>query len=303
MSTMSAQTGTERSMADRHTNDSAATLRIEHEAGGAARSLEIGLVEGGCWSGLLGPWAMPGAGALDAMEAFLGSNGAPLSGTVRLHGCASACLLPLLWIKTIWGVGGDVRCSIVWDRVADHEGVRGRQAAGKLACLLADEVVCGDAETALAVWGVEVAPPGDAGTGMGSEGDEAFDLLTNIIDHWDSDLRHRTLASDWNESVRRALLNAAMLGKTRVAIYGAGTHTRAVGEALMEPGVEIVCLIDDDARRHGQRMWGYEIVSREAALAKGLDAVVLSANSIEDLLWERSGVFREAGVTVSRLYG
>ena len=83
--------------------------------------------------------------------------------------------------------------------------------------------------------------------------DKAFDLLTNIIDHWDSDLRHRTLASDWNESVRRALLNAAMLGKTRVAIYGAGTHTRAVGEALMEPGVEIVCLIDDDARRHGAR--------------------------------------------------
>ncbi len=71
----------------------------------------------------------------------------------------------------------------------------------------------------------------------------------------------------------------------------------------MEPGVEIACVIDDDARRHGDRLWGYEIVSRERALELGLDAVVISANSIEGRLWERAGVFRDAGISVLRLYG
>ena len=71
----------------------------------------------------------------------------------------------------------------------------------------------------------------------------------------------------------------------------------------MEPGVEIVCMVDDDERRHGERLWGYEIVSRERALELNLDAVIISANSIEDRLWENAAAFREAGVATIRLYG
>ena len=262
---------------------------------GGKAEFGIELTTGGCWSGLLGPWAMPGAGALDEMAEVFGGQGRGGLVRVTLSGCPSACLLPLLWVRTIWDARGEAEVVLDWRGVQAPGGERGRQAAGRLACVLADRVECDDPGLALSAWGIGVAGGGDS--------EEAFDLLTNIVDHWDSDLHHMTLASDWNEAVRRALANCVLLGHTRVGVYGAGTHTRAVGEALMEPGVEIVCVIDDDARRHGDRLWGYEIVSRERALGLGLDAVVISANSIEDRLWARAEVFRDAGVSVMRLYG
>ncbi len=285
-----------------------AEIAVRIDRGGESTTLDIACSADSCWASLLGPWPVPEDGSIDAMDRVLGDGpadgpaGGPAGGEitrVTLAGCPSGCLLPLLWLRTIWcarpGPGTSTECVLDWARVEDHAGARGRQAAGMLACALADRVVCGDPTRALAVWGVDTGAPAPA--------EEAFDLLTNIIDQWDSDLQHMTLASDWSEAVRRALLNCAMLGRRRVALYGAGTHTRGVGDALMEPGVEIVCLIDDDSRRHGDRLWGYEIVSREDALGRELDAVIISANSIEDLLWERAGVFRERGVVVTRLYG
>ncbi|MEO0482158.1 MAG: hypothetical protein AAF138_00875 [Planctomycetota bacterium] len=91
-------------------------------------------------------------------------------------------------------------------------------------------------------------------------------------------------------------------GAKRVALYGAGTHTRAIGEALMDPEVEIVAIIDDDARRSGERMWGYPVVTRAQAIELKPDAVLLSANSIEEQLWQNSADLRSAGIRVARLY-
>lgn len=282
-------------MTDVCADNAVGSIAIRGErAGGAPVRLSLQLSAESCWSGLLGPWPLPSAGAIDAMDAVLGGEQGGFE-RITLVGCPSACLLPMLWIRTIWCAGDKTELVIEWDRVADHGGVRGRQASGVLACAMADWVECADPGRAETVWGVDLADPGSS--------EDAFDLLTNIVDCWDTDLHRTVLASDWNESVRRALANCALLGHRRVGVYGAGTHTRASGDALMEPGVEIVCVIDDDARRHGDRMWGYEIVSRERAIGLGLDAVVISANSIEDRLWERAGVFRDAGVPVMRLYG
>jgi len=267
-------------------------LRIVAVKDGDERGFVQELSRTSCWGRLLGPWALPREGAIDELGAFLGA-GRP--DEIRLRGCPSACLLPLLWIRTIWFSNDWPRLVIEWDRVDDPAGQRGRQAAGKLACLLCDEIRCAEDAQARAYWGIEPEAP--------LAGEAAFDLLTNLVDLWDTDLDRVTQASQWNEAMRRALVRCGAGGHRRVGIYGAGTHTRAVGDALMEPSVEIACLIDDDARRHGERMWGYEIVSPQQALRIELDAVVISANSIENQLWARGQVFREQGIRMLRLYG
>jgi len=102
--------------------------------------------------------------------------------------------------------------------------------------------------------------------------------------------------------MRAALQRLARAGKRRVALYGAGTHTRAMGGALMQPPVEIVCLIDDDPRLAGERLWNYPIVGRDAARTLGLDAVVLSSNSREEELREAAAALASDGVEIVPLY-
>lgn len=106
----------------------------------------------------------------------------------------------------------------------------------------------------------------------------------------------------WQNRVRRALDLCRREGSTRVALYGAGQHTRALGEVLMSPAVPIVCIIDDALGGKGESLWGFPIVTRERAMEMGVDAVILSANSHEDGLWRASAPMRDRGVRVVRLY-
>lgn len=272
--------------------DTTQTILIEASfEGGRRERCAIPLSAESCWAHLLGPWPLPSAGAIDTLGGLFG-NDQPEQ--ITLTACPSACLLPLLWIRTIWFPHDLPGLIIDWKQVADPAEDHGRQPAGKLACMLADEVRCGDNDAAWHKWGIR---PGDDHIP-----EEAFDLLTNIIDLWDTDLHRVTQAAEWNEAIRRTLIHCATVGHRRIAIYGGGTHTRAVGDALMEPGVEIVCIIDDDTRRHGDTMWGYKIVSPERALTLDLDAVIISANSIEDTLWERAAPMRERGIDTLRIY-
>lgn len=269
------------------------SISIEHAQG--TKSLDLPLSEQSCWANLFGVWAQPQEGAIDELNELF--DGLTDINSITLVGCPSACLLPMLWIRTIWFASQCPAIHINWEQIDDPSTNPGRQQAGKLATILAQQVCCDTPELAWSLWGIDL----DDQT---SNPEEAFDLITNIIDLWDFSFAsgRNNLALDWNSSVQRALLSCASRGLTRVGIYGAGTHTRAVGDALMEPSVEIMCIIDDDTRRHGQRMWGYEIVSRERALDLDLDAVVISANSIEDRLWENADLFRQQGITTLRLY-
>ncbi len=250
-------------------------------------SVGVPLVRGGCWSSLLGGWLLPDRGGIALLDRAIGD----LSGSVdavRITGCASSALLPIVWCRSIWFDRG-TPIVLSWTPVEDPRGDASRQAAGLLACELADEVVCSDVVMATSDWGYR--SPGGVG--------RAFDLLGALLDCWDD----APASTDWTDAMGRALARCASLGHRRIALYGAGTHTRLVGEVLADPPVEIVGVIDDDDRRHGDRLWGYPIISRASALTLGLDAVILSANSMEDLLWARSEPLRAAGVSVIRLYG
>lgn len=271
-------------------------LKVEFTGSDSVQTIELKLSSSSCWSTLLGNWPMPVEGSIDQLVDAIRDEHVT---HVRIIGCPSASLLPTLWLRSSGYIENSCTIELVWDVVselAQHQSNgRGQQHAAQLAANLASSVTVSDPAAALRLWGI------DADTE--SDWDDSFDLLTGLVDLWDTSLATAFLSSDWSDSVRRVLSDCGVMGYERIAIYGAGTHTRAVGDALREPGVQISCIIDDDPRSHERCLWGYPVVSREQAVEMDLDAIVLSANSIEDLLWERSSVFRDKGVPVLRLYG
>lgn len=245
------------------------------------------------WCSMFGPIALPVEGSLDRLNQQLA--GSPIQ-LATLRGHPAHCLLPILWIRSIWGSDTSTRITLDWNCSTRLDSPPStHQPATRLACLLADSVRCDSPDNVLHEYGFDPQNPGMT--------EDIFDLLINIVDLWDPNLRSAVLGEDWTSEMRSALTRAVNDGHNRVALYGAGTHTRAIGEALMSPPVEIACIIDDDARRSGERLWGFDIVPLEAALDRGVDAVVLSANSIEDQLWEKTADIRRRGVQVYRLYG
>lgn len=113
-----------------------------------------------------------------------------------------------------------------------------------------------------------------------------------------------TSAMGRTERLRAVFQRLDDRGRQTIGVYGGGFHTRrALAEVLMDCPARVACIIDDDTRRQGGRLWGFPIVSREQALAMAVDAVVLSSDLYEDELWANSRVFRDAGIEIVRLYG
>lgn len=102
--------------------------------------------------------------------------------------------------------------------------------------------------------------------------------------------------------MRDALLCCKERGHQHVGIYGAGSHTRAVAKSLAESPVEIVCVIDDDARLIGTQMQNIEIVSPKIAMQMNLDAVVLSSNAREEELARAADTLHNSGIEIMKLY-
>lgn len=106
----------------------------------------------------------------------------------------------------------------------------------------------------------------------------------------------------WLRAMTTALDSCAGARIDPIALYGSGTHTRVVAEALMHAPVRIDCVIDDNKSRQGERLWNWPIVSRAQALHRGVRGVVFSANAHESMLWDNASDFLRQGVRVIRLY-
>lgn len=121
--------------------------------------------------------------------------------------------------------------------------------------------------------------------------------------YWMTRYGFGTINSTSGGKLAEAFATCQKNGWKRVALFGAGTHTRALGTALMQPPVQIVAVIDDNGALQGQALWGYPIVSQRQVLEMDVDAVIVSSNSMEDELWAAALPLRNAGVPVLRLYG
>ncbi|MFH1416770.1 MAG: radical SAM protein [Planctomycetota bacterium] len=103
--------------------------------------------------------------------------------------------------------------------------------------------------------------------------------------------------------MNNAMVQLAADGVRRVALYGAGRHTRRLKDHLNHPPVEIVGLIDDDASLHGKHLGRFRIHHPDDVANLGVEAVILSSDEVEEQLWARRGRFDREGIVVRRLYG
>ncbi len=262
--------------------------------------LTLGVSDGGAWSNVLGRFPLPDDEALDRLAEHAEKwasdpDGAPTR--VEIFASPAAALLPVAWLRTIW-LGADVPVTIHWERVT-APGADPREAlAARLCAGVVQRIECPDAESALRHWGIEPGEQRPCGTG-------AFDLITGLIDSWEIDRRigHVTDPAEWRARMRAAMESLREGGVSRIGIYGAGRHTRALASLLEQPAVEVACIVDDDPNRHGSRLWGFEIVSPDRAIELGIEAAILSSNCFEDKLWAAAQPLRDAGIPVVRLYG
>lgn len=108
----------------------------------------------------------------------------------------------------------------------------------------------------------------------------------------------------WAAALLRTFRRCAASGLRRVALYGAGTHTRTIEPWLdAGEGVDIVAVVDDNPARTGETFVGRPVLAPTDIEAHGINAVILSSDSYEDGLWARTAGLRERGVPVMRLYG
>ena len=101
-------------------------------------------------------------------------------------------------------------------------------------------------------------------------------------------------------ALSRALMRLRREGYGRLALYGAGRFTRRALSARQYGFQEhpIVAILDDDPALAGSRIAHLPVIRPREALARGVDAVVLSTDCHGGLLWEASAFLRDAGVHV-----
>jgi hypothetical protein len=113
----------------------------------------------------------------------------------------------------------------------------------------------------------------------------------------------RPAAPDGARRLRDALADARAAGWGSVALYGAGRHTRRLLDRAWDlgPHAAMIRAVLDDAADGD--VAGIPVVRPADAIGLGVDGIILSSDAAEDLLWERSGPLRSAGLPVVRLYG
>lgn len=138
--------------------------------------------------------------------------------------------------------------------------------------------------------------------------------------YWSARYGAALVAEEPTARLAAALRQCAAAGLRRVAIFGAGSHTRAAAAALADSPVAIACFIDDNPALRADAtpaaggvtgsgtgggtgwLWGWPILSVREAAALRPDAVILSSATQEDALARAAAPLHHAGATIIRLY-
>ena len=105
------------------------------------------------------------------------------------------------------------------------------------------------------------------------------------------------------ELMMRTIESLAERGIRRIAVHGAGAHTRRVKDALARAEVEVVAVLDDNVELHGTHLGPFTVRSPDDAVELGVEAVILSSDTQESAMWERRDRYERNGIEVRRLYG
>ncbi len=97
--------------------------------------------------------------------------------------------------------------------------------------------------------------------------------------YWAAHHAPPALTGDSLRTLSEALNYCASAGHSRVAIYGAGTELRAAADALRDPPVRIVGIIDDAPRSGGALLWGFPVRPIRDAASLNPDAIIICARA------------------------
>lgn len=106
--------------------------------------------------------------------------------------------------------------------------------------------------------------------------------------------------------IEHAAARCRASGARKIAIFGAGEHTRGMGWGPFErAGLQVVCVLDDHASEDGgEAIRGARVVRPYKASGKRLafDAIVISSDAHEDVLMARAKAVYGAGVPIIPIY-
>ncbi|MCM8537804.1 MAG: methyltransferase domain-containing protein [Lentisphaeraceae bacterium] len=100
--------------------------------------------------------------------------------------------------------------------------------------------------------------------------------------------------------VHEILISMHRKGHNKLAIYGAGQHTKQLSHILAFCQLEITTIIDDSAEV--KNIFGLQSVLREKAKPEDFDFILLSSEKYEERLWENCQLFRQQGIECVRIY-
>ncbi|UCG34273.1 MAG: glycosyltransferase [Phycisphaerales bacterium] len=98
----------------------------------------------------------------------------------------------------------------------------------------------------------------------------------------------RARSNGWGQ-VDEVLKRMREDGQGRIAIYGAGEHTRWLLTEFDLQDFVIAAVVDDEAGLWGREVLGIEVMSPRAAAERGIEAVLVSSDAWEEEMAERAG--------------
>ncbi len=103
--------------------------------------------------------------------------------------------------------------------------------------------------------------------------------------------------------IERAALICKASGARRIAIWGAGKHTEAMGiHAFEDIGIKVAAIIDDNARPGRRTLHGVPVLPPDS-LPRSIHAVVASSDAHEQTILERArATFQGTGTLVVPIY-
>jgi len=205
---------------------------------------------------------------------------------------AELCGLALEWLNDL-GIRGGVALHLTDDAGAMLEaiGAYGPEVIG--AVIGPAEFGSGGRWMGYPVIAADAAPAGMLVLSARPGGIAGASRVMPLVEPWQPGLGARRLAVVMGELRAR--------GVTRVALYGAGKHTRKLARHLAAIP-EIAAIVDDAAGTESgppARLWGFPVVSPDRVKAMGIEAVVVSSDEYERMMMEKAKTW---GVPVVALY-
>lgn len=118
---------------------------------------------------------------------------------------------------------------------------------------------------------------------------------------WDPRYGSGSVPPDGPMRLARALDALAITG-ARIAIHGAGEHTRQLADIIEQRLGRVACFCDDNPAAWGGTLLGRPIVAPGAAAGHGATHALISSWLHEEDIWRRRGSYERQGLEVLRLY-